>query len=148
MKTNQIVCPKCGTKFQINGVDVKMSANNKNSKAAKRIEQMAANIVKWADANPQVDIISLWPYDYKSEQCCCELCKIYSKNANYSYFVSRIIEKVNKTKPDIKIDRISYLDLTECDTDGLSSTVIIDETTWHEKLRTVGDVVAYIEENR
>lgn len=104
----------------------------------KLIEQMAANIVKWADANPQVDIISLWPYDFKSEQCCCELCKIHSKNANYSYFVSRIIEKVNKTKPDIKIDRISYLDLTECDTDGLSSAVIIDETTWHEKLRTVG----------
>ena len=43
MKTNQIVCPKCGTKIQINGVDVKMSASNKNSKAAKRIEQMAAN---------------------------------------------------------------------------------------------------------
>ena len=42
MKTNQIVCPKCGTKIQINGVDVKMSASNKNSKAAKRIEQMAA----------------------------------------------------------------------------------------------------------
>ena len=42
MKTNQIVCPKCGTKIQINGVDVKMSASNKKSKAAKRIEQMAA----------------------------------------------------------------------------------------------------------
>jgi hypothetical protein len=43
MKTNSIKCPKCGTQIQINGVDVKMSASNKNSKAAKRIEQMAAN---------------------------------------------------------------------------------------------------------
>lgn len=42
MKTNSIKCPKCGTQIQINGVDVKMSASNKNSKAAKRIEQMAA----------------------------------------------------------------------------------------------------------
>lgn len=42
MRTNSIKCPKCGTQIQINGVDVKMPASNKNSKAAKRIEQMAA----------------------------------------------------------------------------------------------------------
>ena len=102
------------------------------------INQMAENIIKWSDANPQVDIISLWPHDGKHEQCQCELCRDYSKDANYSYFVNSIVEKVNKLKPNIKIDRIAYLDLIECDSDVLSSSVIIDEALWHEKLRTIG----------
>lgn len=102
------------------------------------INQMAENIIKWSAENPQVDIISLWPFDGKNEQCQCELCKKYSKNENYTYFANRIIEKVNRINPNIKIDRISYLDLTECSGETLSPSVIIDETTWHEKLRTVG----------
>jgi len=102
------------------------------------IDQMAENIVTWSDANPQVDIISLWPYDGKHEQCFCEQCRKYSKNANYSYFVNKIVEKVNRVRPHIKIDRISYLDLTECDSEALSSSVVVTEATWHSTLRTIG----------
>lgn len=102
------------------------------------IRQMAENIVKWADENPQVDIISLWPYDGKHEQCCCELCKAHSKSVNYSYFVSRIEKLVLEKRPGIRLDRISYLDITECGDVSLSPNVIVNKAVWHEKLRTAG----------
>ena len=102
------------------------------------INRMAENILFWAEQNLQADVITLWPFDGNNEQCCCELCNKYSKNENYSYFANKIIEKVNESNPNIKIDRISYLDLTDCDGGKLSSSVIIDEATWHQKLRSVG----------
>ncbi len=102
------------------------------------ILQMAKNIVKWADENPQVDIISLWPHDGKNEQCCCEMCKKYTKSENYSYFVNRIAEIVSKERPHIKLDRISYLDLTDADNAKLSSSVIIDGALWFDELRRGG----------
>ena len=102
------------------------------------ISQMARNIIKWTDENPQADVICLWPYDGKNEQCCCELCKGFSKSENYSYFVNRIADSVSKERPNIKIDRISYLDLIECNDTKLSSSMIIDEAVWHNTLRCAG----------
>jgi len=102
------------------------------------ITQMTENVIKWTDLNRQVDVICLWPYDGRNEQCCCEKCKNYSKSENYSYFVNRIAESVSKARPNIKIDKISYLDLIECTDKELSSSMIIDEAVWHSKLRSVG----------
>lgn len=102
------------------------------------IHQMAENIVKWADENPQVDVIALWPYDGKHEQCCCELCKPHTKSANYSYFVSQIEKLVWKKRPGIRLDRISYLDIMECEDVSLSPNVVVNKAVWHEKLRTIG----------
>lgn len=102
------------------------------------IDQMAENILKWSAENPQVDVIALWPYDGRNEQCCCERCRQYSKSANYSYFVTQIEKQVWKKRPGIRIDRISYLDITECEDIGLSPNVIVDKSVWHAKLRTIG----------
>lgn len=103
------------------------------------IAQMVENIIIWSDANPQVGIISLWPYDGIHEQCCCDHCRIHSKSANYTHFVNEIVSRINKRKPNLKIDQISYLDLTECDTENLSSSIIVDEALWHDDIRTVGN---------
>lgn len=102
------------------------------------IRQMAQNIVAWSDANPQVDVIVLWPQDGKHEQCCCEECQKHSKSANYSYFVSEIAKLVYEKKPSIRIDLISYLDITECEVQDLPPNVIADKAVWHETLRGVG----------
>jgi len=102
------------------------------------ISQMIKNIIKWTDENPQADVICLWPYDGKNEQCCCEMCKGFSKSENYSYFVNRIADSISKERPNIKIDRISYLDLIECNDTKLSSSIIIDEAVWHSTLRSAG----------
>jgi len=102
------------------------------------IRQVAENVLVWAEQNPQVDIISLWPYDGKHEQCCCEACKAHSKNANYSFFVNEIAKRVKEKNREIRIDRISYLDITEYDGEPLSSSVVVDKAVWHENLRTIG----------
>lgn len=102
------------------------------------IDEISSNVIKWTDENPQADVVCLWPYDGKNEQCCCDLCKEYSKSENYAYFVNKIAENVSKERPNIKIDKISYLDLIECHDKKLSSSMIIDEAVWHSKLRSVG----------
>lgn len=100
--------------------------------------QMAENIINWSNANPQVDVIVLWPQDGKHEQCCCEECQKHSKSANYSYFVSQVAKLVYEKKPNIHIDLISYLDIMECEMQDLPSNVIVDKAVWHETLRGVG----------
>ncbi len=102
------------------------------------IAEMSRNVIKWSDENPQADVICLWPYDGKNEQCCCEKCKDFTKSENYAYFVNKIAENVSKDRSHIKIDKISYLDLIECHDKKLSSSMIIDEAVWHSKLRSVG----------
>lgn len=47
-------------------------------------------------------------------------------------------KKVSKVKPNLKIDRIAYLDLLECSSESLSDSVIVNETVWHDTLRTAG----------
>ena len=102
------------------------------------IAQVAENVLKWTDANPQVDIICLWPHDGKHEQCCCEECQKYCKSDNYTYFINKIAEIVSKTKPHIKIDRTVYLDMRECNFDNLSPSMMVNQALWHDDLRTIG----------
>lgn len=102
------------------------------------IAEMSRNVIKWTDENPQADVICLWPYDGRNEQCCCDKCRKFSKSENYSCFVNRIAENVSKERPHIKIDKISYLDLIECHDKKLTSSMIIDEAVWHSTLRSVG----------
>ncbi len=102
------------------------------------IEEIAKNIITWSDENPQVDIISLWPHDGKHEQCVCEKCKKHSKSSNYSYFANKVAKKVSGVKPNLKIDRIAYLDLLDCDGEKLSDCVVVNEAVWHDSLRKAG----------
>ncbi|MBQ4631719.1 MAG: DUF4838 domain-containing protein [Clostridia bacterium] len=102
------------------------------------IDEMAKNIISWSEQNPQVDIISLWPHDGKHEQCICEHCKNHSKSDNYSYFANQVAKKVSKFKPNLKIDRIAYLDLLDSEDEMLTDSVVINEAVWHETLRTAG----------
>ncbi len=103
------------------------------------IEQMTNNVIQWADANPAVDVICLWPQDGRHPQCCCEACSAHSKSANYAYFVNAIAERVSKKRPHVKLDRIAYVDLLECEAEELSPSVIIDEAVWFDSgLRSVG----------
>lgn len=126
-----------GTRYQVKAGDFSgqlvLCVHNRDL-----IRQMADNIVAWSDANPQVDVIVLWPQDGKHEQCCCEECKKYSKSANYSHFVAEVAKLVYAKKPSIRIDLISYLDITECEVAQLPPNVITDKAVWHETLRGVG----------
>ena len=45
---------------------------------------------------------------------------------------------MSQIKPGLKIDRIAYLDLLDSDGENLSDSVIINETVWHDSLRTAG----------
>jgi len=42
--------------------------------------------------------------------------------------------------PDVKLDQIAYVDIVNCESEKISPSVLIDESTWHTKygLRTVG----------
>ncbi len=104
------------------------------------IETFAENVITWLDQNPQVDIVTLWPNDGKEDGCLCSECQKYTKNANYTYFVDEVSKIVREKKPNVKIDQIAYNDLTDCESEKISPTVLIDESTWHTKsgLRTVG----------
>lgn len=104
------------------------------------IETFAQNIIAWLDKNPQVDIVTVWPNDAKEDGCLCDECSKFTKTANYTYFVDEIAKIVSKVKPDVKIDQIAYNDVVNCESEKISSTVLIDESTWHTEagLRTVG----------
>lgn len=131
-------------KLQSDGTRYKVKEGNYNGQLIlcmrneEAIKTMAENIIAWSDKNPQVDVICLWPHDGKDEQCCCEKCREYSKSENYSFFVDKVIEKVALAKPYIKIDRIAYIDLLECNGKKISENIIIDEAVWHSTLRSVG----------
>lgn len=103
------------------------------------IGQMADNIVRWADENPAVDVICLWPQDGCHPQCCCAACSAHSKSENYTYFVSSVAERVSEKRPLLRIDRIAYVDLLECGEEKLSRSLIVDEAVWFDSgLRSVG----------
>ena len=104
------------------------------------IETFAGNVITWLEQNPQVDIVTLWPNDGKEDGCLCPECQKYTKTANYTYFVDEVSKIVREKKPNVKIDQIAYNDLTDCESEKISPTVLIDESTWHTKsgLRTVG----------
>ncbi|MBQ4110949.1 MAG: DUF4838 domain-containing protein [Clostridia bacterium] len=103
------------------------------------IKTVAKNIISWLEKNPQADTICLWPNDGNSTYCMCSECQKYSKTANYTYFVDSVARLVNSVKPQVKIDQIAYGDILDCESEKISSSVIIDEATWHScGLRKVG----------
>ena len=82
--------------------------------------------------------ITLQMFSLKKPLFYCEKCREYSKSENYSFFVDKVIEKVALAKPYIKIDRIAYIDLLECNGKKISENIIIDEAVWHSTLRCAG----------
>jgi len=104
------------------------------------IEAFARNVITWLDQNPQVDVVTLWPNDGKGDACQCAGCSEYTKTANYTYFVEEVSKIVSEKKPNVKMDLISYNDVTLCESEKISSTVVVDGSTWHTDagLRTVG----------
>ena len=104
------------------------------------IETFAQNVITWLEQNPQVDIVTLWPNDGRADGCLCSECQKYTKTANYTYFVDEVSKIVSSKMPNVKIDQIAYNDVVNCESEKISPTVLIDESTWHTQsgLRTVG----------
>ena len=104
------------------------------------IETFARNVITWIDQNPQVDIVTLWPNDGIEDDCQCPECSKYTKAANYTYFVNEVSKIVSAKKPNVKMDMISYNDVLISESEEISSTVVVDGSTWHADsgLRTVG----------
>ncbi len=104
------------------------------------IKTFAQNVITWLDKNPQVDIVTLWPNDGRTDGCQCEECLKHTKTANYTYFVDEVSKIVNAKKPNVILDQIAYVDIVNCESEKISPTVLIDMSTWHTKygLRTVG----------
>jgi len=106
------------------------------------IEQLSQNIIEWLKYNPGVEIIQLAPHDGIYEQCCCELCKPYTKTENYMYYVNEVAKRVSSVYPNVKISAIIYVDIWECPANiELDKAVCIIEATWaraYSGLRTVG----------
>ncbi|MBO4954591.1 MAG: DUF4838 domain-containing protein [Clostridia bacterium] len=104
------------------------------------IETFAKNVLAWAEQNPAIDTVALWPNDGIQPACTCPLCKPYSKVENYTYFVNSVAERVRKERPDFHFDMLIYVDLWECP-EGLklNEGIFVDESTWSPKgLRHVG----------
>jgi hypothetical protein len=103
------------------------------------IAEFSKNVTEWLSKNPSVDVICLWPQDGMYQGCTCPKCSKYSKSENYTYFVNEVATKVNEKIQGIKIDRIVYMDLTDCDSKSVSSSVIADCSVWlSDGLRYVG----------
>lgn len=104
------------------------------------IRQFAANVITWARKNPQADVIMLWPGDDADDGCCCALCRQHDKNENYTYFVNRVADIVNRALPHLRFDRIAYMDLYHCDGQQTGANVIVDEAVWIDgRMRHVGN---------
>lgn len=103
------------------------------------IRTFAENIIAWLDKNPYVDIVNVWPNDGMADGCKCAECSRFTKVQNYTYFVDEVSKIVAKAKPHVKIDQCAYVDLSICETDRISSSVIIECATWFKDgLRKVG----------
>ena len=103
------------------------------------INTFANNIISWLDKNPYVDIVTVWPNDGMAEGCKCPECSKYTKVQNYTYFVDEVSKIVAEAKPNVKIDQCAYVDLSICETDKISPSVLIECTTWFKDgLRKVG----------
>ncbi|MBQ2754364.1 MAG: DUF4838 domain-containing protein [Clostridia bacterium] len=103
------------------------------------IEQVSNNIIEWLKFNPEVQYVQLPPHDGVEEQCVCEKCKPYSKTENYVYFINEIAKRVTKVYKDVKIVILIYTDIAKCPENlVLDKSVIIQESTWVNGLRTVG----------
>lgn len=95
------------------------------------IEQFSNNVIEWLSYNKDLVSLSLPPHDGKAPQCCCPLCKDYSKTENYCYFVNEVAKRVSKVYPEIKISLLIYVDIWECPENlELCPAVDVWEATW------------------
>ena len=101
---------------------------------------IAENILKWIELNPAVDTVAFWPMDGKSDQCTCPECSKYDKVTNYAYFENQVAKRIAKVRPEIKIDMLTYADLSQCPGDiELEPNLFVSKATWNEVgLRAIG----------
>ncbi len=101
---------------------------------------IANNMLSWLEKNPFVTDISFMPMDGKKPQCCCEECSKYSKIENYGHLVNEIAKIVGKSRPDVKIGFLLYVDIWN-HPEGLvmEPNVNVCMCVWHHTgLRNVG----------
>jgi len=95
------------------------------------IQQVSENIIHWLTENPIVRNITLWPMDGTFEQCCCPMCKPYSKVENYAYFLNEVAIRVAQVHPLVQMELLLYTNLWE-HPDGLklSKNLTCGMATW------------------
>lgn len=127
-----------GTRFEIVDSWGQMVLCSRNEEM---IRQVSQNMIHWLDLNPQVKIYSWSHKDGTAPQCCCPMCKPYSKFENSIYMLNKIAENVAKAHPDVKLCVGAYTDMWEPpeSVDTLSPNMMVRESVWHiSGLRTTG----------
>lgn len=106
----------------------------------KCVDEVARNILTWAEENPLVDTVAFWPQDDVDEDCRCEQCRRHSKTENYLYFENELAKRLAAVRPDLMVDVLIYKDLWTCPADvELCDNIRIDMSTWGaDGLRTCG----------
>lgn len=95
------------------------------------IGQIADNIGAWIQENPYVDIINFWPNDDVAPACCCEACRQWGKNENYTWMVNEIARRVRKTHPHVQLDLLVYQDIWEAPQNvEFEENLLVDVATW------------------
>ena len=109
------------------------------SRNTQMLETISRNILQWCEQNPGVKLVSPALHDGKAPQCCCELCRPYTKMENYTYFGTEIAKRVGKVRPDVKIVQGAYVDLWEPPAHmEACENMLVLEATWHGVLRNAG----------
>ncbi len=109
------------------------------------INQISENLISWLSQNPQVKTYAILNKDGRAPQCCCEKCKDYTKDENYTYMINSIAKRVKPAHPDVTINMLAYSDLwSPPENMVLESNVSVTEAVWHRTcdeesgLRTIG----------
>lgn len=106
------------------------------------IAQLAKNLITWFKKNPHVKVFALCNQDGDATipQCCCEMCRPYSKIENYTYMINEVAKRVRRELPDVRIDFLVYSDLwSPPENVKMEANVAANESTWHSSgLRTTG----------
>ena len=127
-----------GTRFEIVDAYGQMALCCRNEEM---IEQISANMIYWLDQNPTVKAYTWGNKDGRAPQCCCELCKPYTKGQNALYMINEIAKRVYKAHPDVMISTLTYTDVWE-PPEGfgkLSPNLMTNEAVWHKTgLRKTG----------
>lgn len=125
-----------GTRFKPVGHYGQMSLCKRSKEM---LDTYNENVLKWCQVNPGVKIINPAPLDGCAPQCCCEKCRPYSKTENYTFFCGEIAKRVQKSRPDVMISQLAYVDLWEPPKNlELSENNMVIEATWRDELRTAG----------
>ncbi|MBQ4518081.1 MAG: DUF4838 domain-containing protein [Clostridia bacterium] len=126
-----------GTRFEIVDHWGQMALCSRNMDM---IEQISTNLIEWLHQNPQVKTYALLNKDGTAPQCCCAMCRNYSKVENYVFMINEIAKRVAVAHPDVLVNMLSYTDLWQAPENiSLAPNVSVTEATWHiSGLRTIG----------